>query len=207
MGSIVDFLIVHKGIFIFMGAAILFILLLSFFKGIFAKKQRNKEINQAAADRVRDENLNSVILNHYGNDKNQKEVYVPYDVDYGNGESGKNVTGKNNFDISVKQVMIQLIEKTELSTRKFVLNPAKKIRIGSDLQNNDISILSEGIAPQQCEIFSVKDKVYIRNLSTGMQTIIRRRKEKALVDEKGIRLLSNDTIILGKVMYEIMIIN
>ena len=206
MDLITNFFIMNKTIIMTIGFAVILILLILIFTKILSRRKQHKEITQAAADRVRDENLNSVILNNYGNGGKHKEVYVPYDVDYSNSESRKNGS-TSVVDIATKQTMIQLIEKTELSTRKFILNPSKKIRIGSDLQDNDISIFVDGIAPHQCEIFLVEDKVYIRNLSNTMQTVLRRKKEKAYVDAKGIRLLSNDIIILGKVVYEIMIIS
>lgn len=207
MESIITFFITNKNIFISAGGLIVFSLLVSTVKTLFKRRQQHKEVSQAAADRVRDENLNNVILNSYDTSKRQKEVYVPYDVDYGKGDSEKQSPIKKAEELSAKQTMIQLVEKTELSTRKFVLNPAKVIRIGSDLQENDISILADDIAPHQCEIFSVRDRVFIRNVSSGLHTIIKRKRETAFVDEKGIRLLSGDTIILGKVTYDIMIIN
>lgn len=169
------------------------------------KKQKNKELRQAAEDKLRDENLNNVILNNHAGSNRPREVHVPYDVDYSNlgGEGNKNLL--DNSKRKDGQVMLQLVEKTELSTRKFMLNPIKKIRIGSDLQDNDISVLSEGVSSHQCEIFSVGDKIFIRNLSHENQTILKRKKEQAIVDEKGLRLLSNDKIILGSVVYEVTI--
>lgn len=169
------------------------------------KKQKNRELRQAAEDKQRDENLNNVILNNHVGSNRPREVHVPYDVDYSNpgGESSKNPSLKNKRKDN--HVMLQLVEKTELSTRKFMLNPIKKIRIGSDLQDNDISVLSDGVSPHQCEIFSVGDKIYIKNRSNENQTIVKRKKEQAIVDEKGLRLLSNDKIILGSVVYEVTI--
>lgn len=195
---------------LFIFAAVLAVFLLTFFLKKFVKyREKKKEIALAAADRVRDENLNSVILNSHANSMNNKEVYKPYDVDYSGNEKGGREKG-GSPDASGGghgQPMIQLIEKTELSTRKFVLNPAKRIRIGSDLQDNDISVLSEGVEPHQCEIFAAGGNVYIRNTGVKTRTIIRRKKEQAIADNKGIRLLSGDRILLGTVSYDITITN
>lgn len=187
-----------------MAIVILLFVLIILLKKVIRKKQKNKELRQAAEDKLRDENLNNVILNSHAESKHLRGVHVPYDVDYSNPR-GDN---KNHSDHSKKEnghVMLQLVEKTELSTRKFMLNPAKKIYIGSDLQNNDIAVLDENISLRQCEIFAVKDKIYIRNLSHENQTILRRKKEQAIVDEKGLRMLSGDNIILGNVTYEVTI--
>lgn len=188
-----------------LAAVILLLVLIILLRKVIRKKQKNKEFRQAAEDKIRDENLNNVILNSHAGTKNLREVHVPYDVDYSNSRGDNNKNHTDNSKRKDSHIMLQLVEKTELSTRKFMLNPAKKIYIGSDLQNNDIAVLGENISPHQCEIFSVKDKIYIRNLSSENQTILRRKKEQAIVDEKGLRLLSGDKIILGNVTYEITI--
>lgn len=189
--------------------ALAFFLLIFFLKKYMKRREKKKEIALAAADRMRDENLNSIILNSYADRSNKKEVYRPYDVDYGSPDKGGGGKGSRTDFSSGKQgqPMIQLVEKTELSTRKFVLNPAKIIRIGSDLQDNDISVLAEGISPHQCEIFAGGGKVYIRNTGEGTRTIIRRKKQQAIADNKGIRLLTGDRILLGTVSYDITITN
>lgn len=171
------------------------------------KKQKDKELRQAAEDKLRDENLNHVILNSHAGSGRLREAQTPYDVDYSN-PGGSNI--KNPSDNSKQKdshVMLQLVEKTELSTRKFMLNPAKRINIGSDLQDNDIAVLSEGVSAHQCEIFAAGNKVYIRNLSSENRTIVKRKREKVIVDEKGLRLLSNDIIILGNATYNVMIMD
>lgn len=172
---------------------------------IMRQKQKNKELRQAAEDKLRDENLNNVILNNHAGSDRLRGEYVPYDVDYSNpgGENNKNLL--DNSKKNDNCVMLQLVERTELSTRKFMLNPAKKIRIGNELQDNDITVLSEGVSPHQCEIFSVSDKIYIKNLSHNNPTILKRKKEQVIVDEKGLRMLSNDKVILGSVVYEVTI--
>lgn len=207
MNGVVEFINQNQKSLITVGILIVVFLIICFFKQMIKKSQKRKEIKRAAEDRVRDENLNSIILNNHGNAKDNREIYKPYDVDYSNGEQGNVNKNSSGSVMDSQQIMIQLIEKTELSTRKFLLNPAKKIKIGSDLQNNDISVLAEGISPHQCEIFAVGNKVYIRNTGDKYKTIIRRKKEQAFVDDKGIRLLSNDIIILGKVTYDVTIAN
>lgn len=178
-----------------------------FLKKSIRRKQKNKELEQAAADKLRDENLNNVILNSHAQSGILKEVYKPYDVDYSSPNSENGRKKRKRKEQAGYHVMVQLVEKTELSTRKFMMNPAKKIRIGSSLQDNDITILADGISPYQCEIFSIRSKVYIKNISSENRTIIKRKKEKAIVDDKGIRLLTNDTVILGSVLYEITIVD
>ncbi len=205
MNSIMKFIYQNQTALIAVGAlavAVLFIVLL---KRTVKSRQKRKEIQQAAEDRARDENLNNIILNSHCRAGEKKEIYKPYDVDYSNDGQGKNDKNSPFAAPDSHRVMIQLVEKTELSTRKFMLNPEKIIRIGSDLQTNDISVLADGVSSNQCEIFAAAGKVYIRHTGDKNKTIIRRKKEQAFVDEKGIRLLSDDIIILGKVTYDVTI--
>ncbi len=195
----------YKTVILIVLVVILIVLLIIILKKLFKRNEKNKELKRATEDKRRDENLNNVILNSYADKSDLKEIHTPYDIDYSNPNGDSIKSNNNNLRKEDNQVMIQLVERTELSTRKFMMNPAKKIKIGSDLQGNDITVMADGISPHQCEIFSVRDKVYIRNLGQGNRTIVRRKKEQAIVDEKGIRLLSNDTIILGNASYDITI--
>lgn len=188
-------------------AAIIFVLIfIIVLKKVAAKTVKKKELRRAAADKLRDENLNRVILNAYQEKEKQKEIHKPYDVDYGSRGTDDSKKNRRDERDAGDRLMIQLIEKTELSARKFVLNPAKIIRIGSDLQNNDIVVFSENVSPRQCEIFSAMDKVFIRNTGEKCKTVIKRKKEQAIVDNRGIRLLSGDVVILSNVSYDVTII-
>ena len=204
MNYILNFITNPPKILISICITISIIVAIRLIKKLLKRGQKKKEIRQATEDRFRDENLNNIILNTQAGVGGKKEIYTPYDVDYRNGEQNK---GEKDINTPSKQIMIRLIEKTELSTRKFLLNPTKRIKIGSDLQSNDISVLAEGISPHQCEIFAVGNKVYIKNVSTTNKTVIKRKKERAFVDDRGVRLVSNDTIILGNVTYDITIVN
>lgn len=206
MNDLFGFLKYNNNIILVAVTAILILTGIAVLRKFILRKQKNKELSQAAEDKMRDENLNQVILNQHRGGGRFKEVQKPYDVDY----SRPNVTGgKDNADfpaVGAGKVMVQMVEKTELSTRKFMMNPIKPIRVGSDLQDNDINVLAEGISAHQFEIFAVRDKVYVRNLSSENRTVLKRKREQAIVDEKGIRMLSGDTVFAGCVSYDITIV-
>lgn len=207
MGVIMDFLASNRKAVLLVLLFLLFAAGTALLKKLIRKSQRNKELARATEDKVRDENLNHVILNSYVKEENRKEVYKPYDVDYSNPGEERDKAAGGYEKKGERHIMLQLIERTELSTRKFLLNPEKRISIGSDPQGNDITIMAEGVSPRQCEIFSVQNNVYIRNLSQDNKTILKRKKEQAIVDAKGIRILSGDTVIVGRASYDITIIN
>lgn len=198
----------NRAVILIIAALILLTFLFWLVKKMFDRKRRRRELEQATEDKIRDENLNNVILNHHIGNRCPKEIHIPYDVNYRKSNRENHMAGgvQDKGDKS-SNTMICLVERTELSVRKFLLNPAKVIRIGSDLKENDIVALAENIAPRQCEIFSAKNKVYIRNLTPGNSTVVMRKNEKANVDERGIRLLSDDTVIFGRVSYDITIID
>ncbi len=193
----------HKAALIAAAGAALIIASVFIIRALIRRGVKNKDFRRAAEDKLRDENLNSVILNSHAGG-GLKEVHTPYDVDYSKPSGNVRTDGGPDGGAG-RHMMVQLVERTELSTRKFMLNPAKGIKIGSDLQGNDITVMAEGVSPRQCEIFSAGDKVYVRSLGGENRTIIRRKKERAIVGQNGVRLLTNDIIILGKASYEITI--
>lgn len=205
MESFMEFCKSHSMAILIFTALLLLSLGIRLAKRMFLKKQKRKELTQVSEDKRRDENLNDIILNGRRG-KDIKEVHKPYDVDYGrDGREGGRL-GKHKEKES-GSLMIQLVEKTELSTRKFIMNPMKPIRIGSDLQNNDITIFTGNVSPTQCEIFVAGNKVYIKNTGRENRTILKRKREKAIVDGRGVRLLSGDTVILDTVSYDITIMD
>ncbi len=203
MSALMPLLTRYSKVFLFIAVAFTLVLLIRWVKRLLRRQSKKKEIDRAASDRLRDENLNQIILNNHTGGVENREIYKPYDVDYNGEGSG----GLDNMNVKAGQTMIQLVEHTRLSTRKYVLNPAKKIRIGSDLQGNEISLVEKEIAPHQCEIFAAQGQVYIRHTGGSTQTIIRRKRQSAIVDKRGIRLHSGDWIEIGSVSYEITIID
>lgn len=187
---------------------IIVILLIGFILLRYLIKRRTKrqELHRAAADRARDENLNQVILNTQHIKEENKSMKSPYEVDYGNGSREKSKREKAESPKGKIPIMVQLIENTELSTRKFVLNPAKGISIGSGLTDNDIVVSGSNIEERHCEIFLARGKVYIRSIGNRERTMLRRKKEQVIADRKGIRLLTGDIVLIGNVTYEVTII-
>jgi len=166
---------------------------------LYARSSRKRELEQYARERMRDESLDRKILNASAAMGEREKAYNPYDVDYESGLTGR---GKRPG----RELFVSLVEKNELSTKKFVLNPANCIRIGSGLRGNDVVVQGEGVAEYQCEIFSHAGKVYVRSCKGGARTVLCRKKQRACVDEKGIRLSSGDTLEMGKVEYGVTLI-
>ena len=162
-------------------------------------RNRKKELKRAAEKQMREESLERMILNERNASIERNRANNPYEVSYEKGvaSQGRRAAG---------QIMVSLEEKNELSTKKFVLNPMKPIRIGSGLQGNDVVVQGEGIAEFQCEIFESGGKIYVRNKNAGSPTVLRRKRERALIDDRGLRIQTGDMIIMGKVVYGVTLI-
>ena len=195
-----------KGLYILI-AILLLIAIIKVIKKISAFRARKKELRQAAEDRVRDENLNSYILNSHSTVDN-REAFVPYEVDYSRAAqeaSASNMGTKISGKLDGNAVMVQLIEHTGLSTRKFVLNASRGISIGTE-EGNDITFISDDRQSYKCSVFCVQKKVFVRNEMLGTRILLRRKKQQAIVDEKGIGLKNGDCIVAGTVSYVITIV-
>ena len=55
-------------------------------------------------------------------------------------------------------------------------------------------------------IFKRKSFHLFRNIGEGSRTILRRKREQAIVNDKGILLESDDVILLGKISYDVTIV-
>ena len=196
--SIKNTLFSIKGLYI-LGGVVCLILLICVLKLLLKKKNERTEMKEEALNRTRDENLNVMILN--SRSSLQKETYVPYDVDYSNAN---NKRPKNVDEVDKSAVMVQIVEKTGLSSRKFVLNANKGIRIGTAYGENDISFVSESQVEFCCEIIAgSSSSVVARNVNEGARIVLKRKKHQAILDSKGIKLLSGDIIIMDNVSYAI----
>ncbi len=170
---------------------------------IWKKRSESKEIVQAIENRLRDEKLNAAILNSYN--MNKKGIIKPFDVNYIAENSNWDIKKETSDDREVVN-MLQLIEHTELSTRKFMLNPLEGIKIGSDMNRNDIVISNREVSERQCEIFSSNGKIYVRDCGSRIKTIVQRKRKQAIVDEQGICIMTGDRILFGSVYYEVTVL-
>lgn len=147
---------------------------------------------------MREEALNRMILNERSLISERNASYDPYEISY---ESRSPVSAVN-----AGRLMVSLEEKNELSTKKFVLNPVRGIRIGSGQQGNDVVVQGDGIAEYQCELFSENGKVFIRSKNKTSPTILQRRKQRVIVNGSGLRVLTGDRVLIGKVIYTVTLI-
>lgn len=92
-------------------------------------------------------------------------------------------------------LMIELIELSTYSRRKYVFRADRPISIGSG-PNNQMVLPREGVAEKHCEIRMAGKRACVRSVSRA-QTSLKRKKNVVLVGTEGIYLNNGDHLQLG----------
>lgn len=178
----------------------LFILLIKIRK----KNKRQKIMTIQAEDKLREETLDKIILNDKAqNDEGDVFSAKPFEVNYDAASVEKHTekTSKDKY-----KTMVQIVENSELSSRKYMFDPSKGIHIGGKIGKNDIVVSDMSVDDQQCEIVLSSATVYIRNLGGSCKVVLKRGKQQAYVEKKYVEMKSNDMILIGKTIFRIEII-
>lgn len=100
-------------------------------------------------------------------------------------------------DASAKKqsMMIELIEFSAYSRRKYLFPAGQTICIGSGA-DNQLVLQREGVATRHCEIFSTGKALAARNVSNAKALLIR-GKNSAFISDEGVFLNNGDHIRIG----------
>lgn len=177
------------------------ILLLLVFKTLLVNYRKKQKLSELAKQKIRDSELNKAISNKSKNVNIGTGKDIPYEVDYAKTHRGI----KKKINITYKW-MIQLVEKSELSERRYMLDLDNEIEIGSQRDQNSITVCEPSVARKHCCIFVHQEKVFIKNLDSENKTIITRKKSQTALGENAVEILSGDSIQLGNVQFGITII-
>ena len=177
---------------------------------VVKKEKTKKERTLLANDKMREEALDKLLVNQEAAFKTDAQptfaavpINVNYDVNALDKSKGKAGGKKKNKS---KKMMIQIVEKSELSVRKYMFDPKKSIFIGSKNGKNHIVNSSATVDERQCEIKGVEDRVYARNLGHPAKVIVSRGKQTAYVEQNYIELRNGDVISIANTTYQIDII-
>ena len=186
------------------------ILLMGIILIIISKKRKEKKAKALqASDKIREEALDRLLLNQETESRKEEPTFaaVPIAVNYdvNSVEKTKDSTSRKKRNKS-KKVMVQIVENSELSARKYMLDPQKGIFIGSKAGKNHIVISNANVDERQCEIRENAQKVYVRNTGSSGKVILRRGKQSAYVEQKYLELKTGDTLLIGNMLYRIDLI-
>lgn len=190
------------------GIGILAALLAVIIFSLISKKRREKKAKaQLAGDKVREEALDKLLLNKEAEIRKEENTFaaIPFAVNYDvNSTEKANTTEKKKN--KRKKVMVQIVENSELSARKYMLDPQKGIFMGSKNGKNHIVINSADIDERQCEIRESSEKVYIRNIGSSGKVVLRRGKQSAYVEQKYLEIKTGDALMIGNAIYRMELI-
>ena len=190
------------GVLIIIGAILLVILLIVLIVSGNKKKKKKKAMDQLIQDKERERILDSNILNPYASNEDIKGAgETPYSVNYTSGERKGAKGGKRHL------LMLQIEEISDLSNKKYMLDPLETITIGS-AKDNKISLSDALIDARQCEIglYERDNKtLYLQNVGEK-RVILLRKKEWINVGPERLVLLNGDIIELGRIQLKITVV-
>lgn len=208
MDRVIDFLKVY-GLKAVIGFVVLFLirLLMKYFR----KRKTKKEEERHAVRVVREKALDQAIINPRTDisEIKNKGNYTqrPYEVSYNTGDSIQQSENNNKEFVGFdKKQMLQLTEQSDFVNRKYMYPRTQGVIIGS--QFGKITILSslkgDGEVPY-CELFYYKGSNYVR--SSGLvEIILQRHRKKYIIDQKGMEIHDEDTILINSTRYIISLV-
>lgn len=177
--------------------------LITLIKILTTRRARRREMELQASDKLREEALDRIILNNQGVGR-QKEIYSakPFEVNY----DSKMVERQPAVMSGIKTgpaLMVQIVENSELSARKYMFDPKQGIRIGSRHGQNNIVISSPDVDEVQCEILEHNGQILIRNVGRSGKVILERGRNRAYVEGGLIEMKSGDAILISNMIYRV----
>lgn len=171
--------------YVFAGAALVgLISVLSRFMKQNKQKQKQKEMTDL---QKRNEALNETLRNP----KVKKKSTVsagPMEVQWDDKALNNSASGR-------KSMMIELVEFSTYSRRKYMFPADQAITIGSSA-DNQLVLPRDGVAPKHCEIYLTNKVFAVRSLSDSQATLVR-GKASAYITREGVFLNNGDHIKMG----------
>lgn len=170
------------------------------------KRKAKKEMAMHAEDKLREQALDRVILNPDAPKTVQTQNQAtPFSVTY----DANNVQHDkmSNFAMAgSNKIMVQLTENSELSAKKYMLDPAYGINIGSREGENHIVLNDIYVDPVQCNIAEYEGKIYMRNAGNSGKLVLVRGSERAYVERNAVELRTGDFIVISQTMFRVDLI-
>ena len=177
------------------GAAVILIVVLI----ILSTKRKKKEaLLRVAEDKLREANLVQQILNpNAAPDPSRNVSEKPYEMRYSTAAAAS---------ATRSGIMLQIEEISEISKRKYMVNPVPAITIGSGT-GNSIVLTDMTIESKQCELgLTENNQVYVKNLGTTDLVSVLRGKKSIPVGGEAVVLKKSDQLKIGGVKLTINIL-
>lgn len=179
-----SFILSHIGYFI---AGLVVILLVFVLRPVLKRKKLRGQEKEMSQLQKRNEALNETLRNP--KIKTAEPAAVgPMEVQWDEKAVNQQRTGRASM-------MVELVEFSTYSRRKYLFSAEQSIHIGSGAENQ-LVLPREGIAVRHCEIFAVKDTMAVRAVGGETATLVR-GKTTAVINGEGLLLNNGDHIRMG----------
>lgn len=108
---------------------------------------------------------------------------------------------------NIKGVIVVQMTMGGNKAERYAMNPEDHILLGAAEGMNDIVLQDSNIAQQQCDIFMYQEQVYVRNLNSSYPMGLKRGNQRTPVGDRGIRILTGDTLWLGSCQIRIALMD
>lgn len=143
-------------------------------------KQRKKK-NQAAFDILKEDALCNALTNPVLTGKVEEYRYQLED-----------------------KVMLQLITKQAKKKVNYIFNPEKVITFGRNPKTSDVCLRDPLVSLTHCTIFKSQDKVWIKDMGSSNKTIVKRKRNKCVLEnEEALELKNKDIFQIGEVSFRV----
>lgn len=172
-------------------------------KKLIAIYNKRKELESIAQDKLREEKLDDYIINKAAPKIGKASVSAkPFQEDF----DSKRAERSGKALIREAAIMVQIIETKDLSSKKYMLDPAIGIYIGSNPNNNNIIVTDSGISAMQCIIKEKNGIVVVRNIGDEGNVLLSRKSNKTYVERIPIEIRNGDVITIGRSQFKIELI-
>lgn len=156
---------------------------------LLRRRKRRKQFEEIARLKQRDEALNEALRNPRMDAGRPTGIKGPIEVSW----DDKAVRGPG---AASGGAMVELIELSAYSRRKYIFHTDQPITIGSG-KDNQLVLCREGVEVRHCEIRMNGKKPCVRSMA-GAKTVLIRKKTSVLVSTEGVYLNNGDHIQLGE---------
>lgn len=178
---------------------------------IIKKVKKKNELAIKAEDKIREDTLDEYILNpNVPIDSKRIQGAKPIEVSYSANKTApkaSNLMQNNKSARGSARIMVQLVENSELSVRKYVLDPHDGIYIGTGVGVNNVTIPDPEIDVRQCRIIEHQGRVFVQNIGSKGKVTLIRGKNRAFIEQKASELHNKDALIIGKILFKIELIH
>ena len=174
---------------------------LCFVSWLIRRRNAKKEMERNAEDKLREEALDRVLTD--GRKQEKVSANVPFDVKY-DLDKRKKARGEEHQGVS--EIMVQMTESSELSTRKYMFHITDRITLGSKAGENDIVITSAHVSGRQCELFRIGRELFVKNVGKTGSVQLYRKNRQMTVAREAVQLKNHDELRVGDFHYQITIL-